>query len=249
MKLQQKIIAGFLAAVMGLAIVGTGMAQEIPTRKFGLRDPEGKRPIIWVGGGDFHDTARYFAGHRFFLETTEKMPVFITYSEEPSVFTRLDGYDAIIMSQQLRAITNVEEDAILRTVRNGKKVVAMHAATAAFRRSDPVRERFHAMLGGRFVKHPKAQEFDVQVKDSSHPIMQGIKNFSVFDEFYTFEVPTNDRRILLSGMLEGKELPLAWVRPEGKGEVFYIALGHGNEANRNPMYRQILKNAVEWALK
>ncbi len=230
---------------------GTAIAQEMqpPTRSVGKREVEGKKQVLWVGGGDFHDTARYYSLHRQYLETEQQLPIYITYTEETDVFLRLDEYDAVVMSHQLKNMTDEEEFALLTAVQRGKKIVALHGATAAFRYGKVVRHLFHDLLGARFKEHPSKRDIPVQIVNSDHPITQGVSDFTIYDEFYLFEATRPDRFFLLNGTLEGETIPLAWTRPYGDGEVFYMALGHGNKANTNPAYLQILKQAILWALE
>ena len=43
--------------------------------------------------------------------------------------------------------------------------------------------------------------------------------------------------------------PLAWTRPYGEGRVFYTALGHEEGVWRDPRFREMLRNAVPWAMR
>ena len=54
-------------------------------------------------------------------------------------------------------------------------------------------------------------------------------------------------RVLASALFRGKTWPVAWVKPWGKGKVFYLALGHDAEACANPFFADILKAGVAWA--
>ena len=153
------------------------------------------------------------------------------------------------MYHQLDSMTDAEQKALLDAVAGGRKIVALHSCTAAFRFAQPHRDAYYRLMGGEFEKHPKQQNFPVQVADNRHPIMQDIDNFTIWDEFYFLKDIPSGRHILLTGTMNGENHPLAWTRKHGKGEVFYIALGHGIEAHTNPMYQKILANALVWALE
>jgi type 1 glutamine amidotransferase len=48
---------------------------------------------------------------------------------------------------------------------------------------------------------------------------------------------------------KGKDYPLAWTNAEGKGRIFYTALGHGENVWTNSTFQQHLMGGIAWALR
>jgi hypothetical protein len=112
-----------------------------------------------------------------------------------------------------------------------------------------VKTEHHALLGSYFLTHPPLCRFRVDVRDTGHPLTQGIGNsFEVEDEPYFIELQDpGATRILLTadygpgvvspniGTLyatdtslqpDGRTRVLGYTRQVGKGGVTYFALGH-----------------------
>ncbi|KAF4454919.1 hypothetical protein F53441_2658 [Fusarium austroafricanum] len=80
-----------------------------------------------------------------------------------------------------------------------------------------------------------------------------------FDEVYTFKSNgsdirlAKDRVILLSvqGGVGHESIctPLSWTQDVGKGRVYYTALGHFEEAYRDPWFLGYLRRAIVWTAK
>ncbi len=119
-----------------------------------------------------------------------------------------------------------------------------------------VKTEHHALLGSRFLTHPPLCKFRVDVRDSDHPLTQGLaSSFDVEDEPYFIELQdAGSTRILLTadygpravspivGTLygadsslqpDGRTRVLGYTRAVGSGGVTYFALGHcHNPASR-----------------
>ena len=93
------------------------------------------------------------------------------------------------------------------------------------------------------------------VKDPTHPIAKGVKDFSLPKiERYgePFAVPTPEAVVFdgiytkPDGQKENGRMGLCWT--VGKGRVFYFTPGHETYDDYfRPEVRQIFRNAVEWA--
>ncbi len=96
---------------------------------------------------------------------------------------------------------------------------------------------------------------DVTVKDPSHPIAKGIKDFTInhserYSEPYAVPDPKSvvfeGVHTLKAGGKDPSRIGLCW--QVGKGKFFYFQAGH----ETNPVFmdknvQQIMRNAVEWA--
>jgi type 1 glutamine amidotransferase len=171
---------------------------------------------------------------------------------------KLEQFDAVILNNCTgelfipRRIRKVEgqEDPLQRGERlrrnlmgfiaGGKGVVGVHAATDCSYKW----KEYGKMIGGYFSGHPWGAGTTVYIKidDPRHPLtkmFQG-KTFSVKEEIYQFNrgVYSRDKqRVLLSldmtktprrGGRRDQDYAVTWVKPYGKGRVFYCSLGHNN---------------------
>ena len=142
-------------------------------------------------------------------------------------------------------------DAILDFVRSGKALIGIHCAGDSF--AD--RPDFVAALGGRFRTHPAPLDITVDFVDKVHPITEGLDSFTVHDELYLFQDydPLNVHLLASTTSFPddqnpGSPIPIAWVREEGKGRVFYLSLGHFPEVMADPKWRKLLQRGVTWTL-
>jgi uncharacterized protein len=162
----------------------------------------------------------------------------------------LKPFNAVILYMNKQKITQEQEQGLFEGISgftDGKPrgFIGLHTATCSFQES----EKYSKMLGGRFIAHPPMKDvLQIKIKNPTHPVIKGIKDFEIIDEFYLMEV-FPPFQTLLTCEYEGFEMPLAWVKPFGMGRVFYNALGHAKEQINNENYRKILINALEWSTK
>jgi type 1 glutamine amidotransferase len=133
-------------------------------------------------------------------------------------------------------------------VRDGGAVVGLHAASNAFpsRRLQPQWER---LLGGIFKSHPHVGRRTVRVTDRRHPAMRGLpRRFALDDEFYEFRTSPRRRAHVLLRREGRGDHPLVWCRREGRGRVFYSALGHHVRNWSERRHRAIVRGGLRWAL-
>jgi type 1 glutamine amidotransferase len=157
------------------------------------------------------------------------------------------------------AVEQLLRASFLDWVRAGGGVMAFHFAIGG----NPHWPAFHELLGARYWGHPWHEEVGVQVEEPDHPLMAafGGKDFRLTEEIFQFREPYSREkvRVLLSldtaktnmGVKwihrKDGDFALAWVRPYGKGRVFYTALGHRTELFRNPTILQFYLDAIQFA--
>ncbi|HEY1936227.1 MAG TPA: ThuA domain-containing protein [Acetobacteraceae bacterium] len=118
-----------------------------------------------------------------------------------------------------------------------------------FRQRRTVKMEHHALLGCYFLTHPPICDIRVDVRDTVHPITDGLpRSFEVEDEPYFIELqdPTSVRILLTADYGSAGEWPVAarlygsdtslqangrtrvlgYTKQLGKGGVTYFALGH-----------------------
>ena len=174
------------------------------------------------------------------------------------------------------AATEARKAALLAFVRGGKGLAGIHAAGDAYHTSpkevnDPTGTwpDFDRMIGGYFKFHwVYPQEVTVKIDDAKSPLtaMFHGREFTVHDEIYTFAQDSFSRRNVhvltsvdyakMSAEDKGKEqhkrtdgdYALSWIRREGKGRVFYEALGHSEHIYSNTRLMEHVLAGIQYAL-
>jgi type 1 glutamine amidotransferase len=158
---------------------------------------------------------------------------------------------------------------LLNAINKGKGFVGIHAANDAFHfQPDPEdrSERFKshgdkvdpfiAMLGGEFIRHGDQQAPKIEVVDPNFPGTEGLKDsFKLQDEWYTFKDFATDMHVILVMDTKGMKgidyqrapFPSTWARQQGKGRVFYTAMGHREDVWTNPLFQNILLGGLGWS--
>ena len=154
------------------------------------------------------------------------------------------------------------KQALLSAIREGKGFIGVHSASDTFHSKgkrfetqvDP--DPFIAMLGGEFISHGSQQEARVRVADPTFPGLVGSgEEFAIKEEWYSLKNFANDIHVLLileTDGMQGSEykrplFPLAWARKEGKGRVYYNAMGHREDVWTSERFQQMLAGAIVWA--
>lgn len=154
------------------------------------------------------------------------------------------------------------KEALLAAIRNGKGFIGVHSASDTFhskggrfetqQQPDP----YIAMLGGEFLGHGSQQEARVKVGHANFPGLQGLsEDFTLKEEWYSLKNFSKDNHVLLVLETEGMHdldykrppFPIAWARKEGKGRVYYNAMGHREDTWMSERFHQMLAGAVSWA--
>ena len=169
----------------------------------------------------------------------------------------LSNFDAVYFftSGEL-PLSDQQKVDLLDFVRQGKGFGGSHSATDTLY-SWP---DYGDMIGAYFDGHPWTQQAAVNVEDPDNPIVAHMApGFVTLEEFYQFRNFSRDNvHVLLSLDTSSVDLhadgvnrtdgdfALVWMRPYGKGRVFYSAFGHFDDSWRQPLVRQMLKNALLW---
>jgi len=155
------------------------------------------------------------------------------------------------------------KQALLAAIRQGKGFVGIHSASDTFHSpgdrsaTAPQPDPYIAMLGAEFRGHGSQQAARVKVADASFPGLRGSENgFTITEEWYSLKNFADDIHVLLvletAGMQEHDyrrpPYPLAWARREGRGRVYYNAMGHRDDVWASARFQDMLGGAVAWAV-
>ncbi|MRG45061.1 dehydrogenase [Chitinophaga sp. SYP-B3965] len=219
-------------------------------------------PLLFISAGKQHsaDAPRrleiLFLGHKSKHHDSEKLAdiftkeyfkdgINISYTTDPDDLnaTNLKGYDGLILYANHDSITKPQEAALLDFVRSGKGFIPLHSASYCFRNSAEVVE----MIGGQFKSH-KYDSFPAVILKPEHPVMKGITAFVTKDETYVHDKISKNIEVLSERVEGTHHEPYTWVRPYGKGRVFYTAYGHDDNTFNNPGFLALVKNGILWAV-
>jgi uncharacterized protein len=162
------------------------------------------------------------------------------------------------------------KQALFDYVRSGKAYIGSHAAADTFHTANeaqkgPDRYANHGekadpyvrCIGGEFIKHGAQQVAKNTVTDPKFPGFEKVgTEFGFMEEWYSLKDFAPDLHVLTvidSPSMKGAEYqrppyPTTWARKEGKGRVWYTAMGHREDVWTNPTFQQILVGGIKWAL-
>jgi type 1 glutamine amidotransferase len=157
------------------------------------------------------------------------------------------------------AMSSQGKQSLLNAIHDGLGFVGVHAASDTFHTPpDPEDLR---MLGGEFITHgssPRLQTTNVIVNDPKFPGLEGVASpFTFNDEWYSLKDFRTDLHVILTldtkGMsgkpYERPPYPMTWARMEGKGRVFYTAIGDRPENWSNDLFLNLLGGGIRWAIR
>jgi len=116
------------------------------------------------------------------------------------------------------------------------------------------------MLGGEFIVHgrdPRLQTANIVVNDPAFPGLEGVQSpVSFNEEWYSLKdfatdihvIGTVDTSMLKNECYQRRPYPVIWARMNGKGRVFYTALGDRPENWENAFHVNVLAGGIRWSL-
>lgn len=229
------------------------MLQEM--KSITLGESMDRKALITWGGWDGHEPDKVAAlskeillAEGFSVEVYDTLECFADGEA-------LKAYDLIVpvwtMAQiEKQFVINVSE-----AVSHGVGLAGVHGGMCdAFR--DQTLWQF--ITGANWVSHPGGADvtYDVNILNSSSPLVAGIKDFSVTSEQYYLHVdPGNDVLATTTfptvnwyhtpnGVVH---MPVAWTKRWGLGRVYYNALGHQAETISSGPAREMIRRGLVWA--
>jgi type 1 glutamine amidotransferase len=165
------------------------------------------------------------------------------------------------------------KQALLDAIHDGIGFVGIHAAADTFHtqpdppdgssryvahgdKSDP----YVRMLGAEFITHgstPRLQNANLILNDPKFPGVGGSAPSLTFkDEWYSLKEFRTDLHVILTLDTKGMSgkpyqrppYPATWARMEGKGRVFYSAIGDVPENWSNPAFLNLLCGGIRWSI-
>lgn len=152
---------------------------------------------------------------------------------------------------------------LLDAIRGGKGFAGCHCASDTFHspghkngdyRHQAEPDPFIRMLGGEFISHAAQQKASMRVASPDFPGCQALKDFSLFEEWYSLKNFTPDLHVILAQENEGMKgrdyqrpaFPATWARKHGEGRVFYTSMGHREDVWTNKIFQMILLGGLAY---
>ncbi|MBM4019601.1 MAG: ThuA domain-containing protein [Planctomycetes bacterium] len=143
----------------------------------------------------------------------------------------------------------------------GRGLAILHAGIASFRKWP----EFAEIGGARFDGHPLGQIVcGLKVDEPSHPLAAAFKSprFELKDEIYQVTDPYSREKLRVLVSIDTSktktdvkginrkdgDFGMVWVKPYGKGRVFYSAFGHVHDLFWNPMILQHWLDGFQFVL-
>jgi len=177
----------------------------------------------------------------------------VTLSEDLNMFLPkyIKSFDVIVCYMNKAKINKKQEQGLLQSIIGSpwgstgkpKGFVGIHIACCAFADSPA----YHNMIGCKLLTHPEmGEQYTYKINVPHHPVMAGMKDFSLLDELYLLELyPPFET--LITCEFQGFTHPTTWVKPYGLGRIFYTSLAHGSEQLTDKFFQKMIINAVKWS--
>jgi uncharacterized protein len=220
-----------------------------------------------------HDEA-IGAAKKLFADLAKKNGWFLYETESGGVFNpaQLAKFNVVIFNNSTgEVIDEAQKKALEVYVENGGGLIGIHGAGDDSHRWEWYQKN---LLGTQFSHHPiknQLQKTQVLLQPLADSMLwhQLSPAWSHTDEWYVFNssplasgftslyaidgeaIDPNGNFLFITdknfGM--GKNHPVAWFKPTGKGRTFYTSMGHTAEAFAQPELGQMLENAIKWQLQ
>jgi type 1 glutamine amidotransferase len=219
---------------------------------------------VFLDLGAKHDWEFVFSkdGSKFSPEDLAGFDAVIFYTSGDLTSLGKDGHPAM---------TPAGKQALFDFIRGGKGFIGLHSASDSFHTANesqkgPDRFLNHGkdadpyvcMLGGEFIIHGEQQVATNKVVNPKFPGFEKLgDSFAFHEEWYSLKdfnpdihaLTVIDSPAMKGYMYERPAYPTTWAREEGKGRVYYTAMGHREDVWTNPTFQSILVGAIRWATR
>jgi type 1 glutamine amidotransferase len=160
--------------------------------------------------------------------------------------------DVLVLYDTARELEPRKQKNLQDFVESGKGIVVLHHGICS---NVNWPWWYEEVVGGRWLfeavngkKSSYVHDVEIAVKPViQHPITKGVGAFGIWDETYKDLWISPKVKVLLETGNPTSDGPVAWIGPYEKARVVYIQLGHDRNANLNPNYQRLVRNAILWA--
>ena len=227
------------------------------------------RVLIVTGETDlpYHDWRVTTPFLRGVLERTGRFDVKV--AEEPRALNKaaLAAYDVLVLNYNGPRWSPEAEQAVEDFVRSGKGMIAFHGVSYGPFYGQDLKKRqlagtpwpaYADLMGVTWklenIGHSQRHVFPVKWANRNHPIARGLDaTFLANDELYHRMDHRTNVEVIASAYSApqaggtGKDEPIVWTVPFGKGRVLHMTLGHDLSAMAQPGFLAAFARGTEWA--
>ncbi len=208
-------------------------------------------------GGFFH--ASIPAGIDALQKLADEHRFNMDVSDDPSLFTddNLKRYHALVFANTNNDVFHTDDQriALKRYVQAGGGFVGIHIAIGTERNWD----WYKKMIGATFDRHPRYQEFNVNIIDGTHPSTRHLPNpWIIEDEPYYVKEYNPQVRVLMAHDLStieddeekpyafGNDYPSVWCNTFDGGRQWYTSYGHDDHIFKDELFMQHILGGIKW---
>ncbi len=169
-------------------------------------------------------------------------------------YENLKNYEVLLMVQMKVDNGNPPDfvkESILKFLQEGNGLVINHFAVANVQKWRDSIDIYGAMWVSGLSTHGPYHTFRVDVKDETHPIVEGVTPFTTDDELYFNLLMRPDMHIIMTANEErfGHTVaePMLCTHYVHNARCVYFALGHDVKSCSPPEFRKIVVQSIEWA--
>ena len=225
--------------------------------------------VFWRCEGFVHSKALEYGNKALELAAAKTKAFTADFSKDYAALKpdNLAKYDAIVLNNTTGLNTPENpfiEPALTAFVKAGKGLAVIHSGADNFNKAEMASE----MVGGHFWGHPwgSGGTWAFKLDDPGSPLNKafGGQSFKTGDEIYQQQSPFYARAKLhvlvsldfsdkataetQSQRREDKDYAVSWIRPYGKGRVFYTSFGHDQRAFTNKVTLTHILDGLQYAL-
>ena len=225
--------------------------------------------VFWRCEGFVHGKAIEYGNKAIELAAAKTKAFKVDFANDYEALkpANLAKYDALVLNNTTGLKTQENrfvEPAIVDFVKSGKGIAVIHAGADNFNKAEQAAE----MVGGRFWGHPwgSGGTWAFKLDDPANALNQafGGKGLMFGDEIYQQESPFYNRaklHVLVSldfadkataeaqgQRREDKDYAVSWIRPYGKGRVFYTSFAHDQRAFLNKAVLTHILDGVQYVI-
>ncbi|MEM9252461.1 MAG: ThuA domain-containing protein [Planctomycetota bacterium] len=137
-------------------------------------------------------------------------------------------------------------DGLDKLGRSGQGIFMLHHAAVAMQRH-PGWDEMVGIVGRRLTPHHD-QEVTTRVADPTHPVTQGVDDWTMMDETYEMAEAQAEHgnHLLLTTDHPKSCAPLAWARTYRDARVLCYLAGHDGEALGHANVRRVIRQGIAW---
>lgn len=208
--------------------------------------------VAIITGGHSYDVVNF---HKFFRELPgidayiQHIDDFATSSEAVR-----DGYDVLLFyimmmegpANDLPGFRGKPLRALERLGQTEQGIVIMHHGLLAYPQWQPWNDLV-GIQDRSLHGYSHDEKLTLRVADPTHPITEGLHDWTLIDETYNMADAGADSRVLLTVEHAESMSTVAWTRHYGQSRVFCLQLGHDNQAWANIGFRSVLQRGISWS--